>query len=111
MNTFFIWIDTEVKANGWTYAELARRAKKSPGSISNTMNGHNVVTWDFCAAIAMAFGLPPETVFKEAGLLPKTKESTTLEHLVDVAEKLDEEKLGLLANIADVIYQRQQEGK
>ena len=54
MNDFFIWINKEVKKRGWTNAELARRAGISNASISNTMNGHNVVTWDFCAAIARA---------------------------------------------------------
>lgn len=44
MDKFFTWIDTEVKANGWSYSELARRAGISRGAVSNTMNGHNALS-------------------------------------------------------------------
>lgn len=109
MDKFFTWIDTEVKANGWSYSELARRAGISRGAVSNTMNGHNSVTWDFCASIARALSTPIEEVFRMAGLLPLLPESVKLDKLQSIARNLGDEELAMVSSYADFVYQRQQE--
>lgn len=51
-------------------SELARLAKLGRGTISNIMSGNRQVGQDTISAIARALKLPPETVFRAAGILP-----------------------------------------
>jgi len=55
---------------GWNNSELARRAGIGPSGISMIINEQRAPGVDFCRAVARALGLPPETVFRQAGLLP-----------------------------------------
>ena len=75
------------------------------------MNGHNVVTWDFCAAIARALSTPVDEVFRMAGLMRPLPESVKLDRLQSVIRDLGEDELKIVSSFADFIYQRQQEGK
>lgn len=111
MNDLFIWINAELKRRGWTNAELARRAGISRASISNTMNGHNVVTWDFCAATARALSTPVDEVFRMAGLMRPLPESVKLDRLQSVIRDLGDNELAMVSSYADFVYQRQQEEK
>lgn len=111
MDKFFIWINTETDSRGWSNSELARRAGISRASISNTMNGRNSVTWDFCASIARALSTPVEEVFRMAGLMPPLPESVKLDKLQSVVRNLGEDELVIVSSFADFIYQRQQEEK
>lgn len=67
---FATWLMREIEARGWTNAELARRAGISAASISMVVSGQKGVGLDFCLGVSRAFGQPPETVLRKAGLLP-----------------------------------------
>lgn len=111
MNNFFIWINTETDKRGWSNSELARRAGISRASISNTMNGRNSVTWDFCAAIAHALSMPVDDVFRMAGLMRPIHKSVKLDKLQSIVKNLGEDELAIVSAFADFVYQRQQEEK
>lgn len=70
MNDFFDWIDQELNKRGWSNSELARQADLSQSFMSMVRNGQRGVTFEFCLAIAKAFGERPEKVLRAAGLLP-----------------------------------------
>ena len=106
MNNLFSWINNELKIKGWSYAELARRSKLSKSAISNTINGTTKITWSFCAAIASAFQLPPEEVFRKAGLLKSTPKQAKNSELINIANNLPESDLELLNEFAKLLYQR-----
>ena len=67
------WLFQQMEAKGWNMTDLATRAGVSKQVISKYINNppekpdNNVLT-----GIARAFQLPPETVFRAAGLLPHT---------------------------------------
>lgn len=67
---FTKWLLDQIAEKGWTQAELARRAGITPGAISHVINEERKPGEEFCRAIARALHIPPETVFRAAGLLP-----------------------------------------
>ena len=64
------WLNREADERGWSYREMARRAGLSHSAVSNVMSGNAIPGWDFCLGISRALSVPPETVFRKAGLLP-----------------------------------------
>ena len=71
---FTAWLYEQLNARDWSMNELARRADISSGAISLVMSGQRGPGPDVCLGIARALQLPPETVFRKAGLLPPTSE-------------------------------------
>lgn len=67
---FSDWLTEELNSRGWTYSELARRAEISHSTVSTVVSRASRPGPDFCLGIARAFSLPPEEVFRKAGLLP-----------------------------------------
>lgn len=65
---FVQWLDEELAQRGWSDHQLARRAGLSHSVISRARSGVNP-KWEACEALAMALELPPEIVFRKAGLL------------------------------------------
>lgn len=78
MNTFVEWLIGEVESRGWSFRYLGRRAGLSSGAISKVVTGAALPGWEFCRKVAAALGVPPETVFRLAGLLPPEPEETTV---------------------------------
>ena len=66
---FVIWLDQELLQHGWSDHQLARRAGLSHSVISRARSGA-APKWEACDALAKALDLPPEIVFRKAGLLP-----------------------------------------
>ena len=65
----FRWIVDETEKRNWSNNDLAKRAGLSPSHLSMVMSGQRSITYDFCTAIARAFGERPEVMFRMAGLL------------------------------------------
>jgi len=76
LDDFGSYIAQQLENNGWSMRELARRASLSPTSVSYVVNGRVKPTAEFCRSIARALNLPPEGVFRKAGLLPPKPEET-----------------------------------
>ena len=64
------WIEHEINTRGWSIRELARRSELAPTTISDVLGNRARAGLQFCNGIARAFKVPPERVFREAGLLP-----------------------------------------
>jgi len=81
MNTelaFVEWLESQLTSRGWKRSELARRANVTPTAISDVLNGRRSPGPELCNAIASGLKLPPEFVFRRAGLLPPAKEETEM---------------------------------
>ena len=63
-----------MKTKGWNQSELARRAGLSPAAITDVLKGRRNAGKDFCDGIATAVKLPPDEVYRIAGLLPPEPE-------------------------------------
>jgi transcriptional regulator with XRE-family HTH domain len=72
---FSEWLQNELARRDMTPADLARNAMKDQGIISRIIRRERKPEPETLEAIARAFKLPPEHVFRMAGLLP-LKENT-----------------------------------
>ena len=98
-NKFTNWLNNELDKQGWTQSELARRAGLSRGTLSNITSGSKGIGEETCRAIARAFNVPPETVFRAAGILPNNpgmdEDYEELKHIFN--QMTDEEQEEFLA--------------
>lgn len=78
MNGFPEWLRTELKNRLWKQADLARAANLDTAVVSNLYNGKRGPGEETCRAIARAFDLPVETVYRAAGILPPVAELDAL---------------------------------
>lgn len=91
--SFQDWLLDELKDRGWTQAELARRAKISKGAISNIIVNIRQPGPEICEAIATAFHIPAEDVFRQAGLLNTSRISDPdIDEISEIASKLSREE-------------------
>ena len=72
MNTFSDWLFSQMQAKGWSQSDLARHAGVTRTAISDVLSGRRKAGNELCTAIALALQIPPEEVFRAAGIL-KTK--------------------------------------
>lgn len=110
MNDFLTWLNEELNRRSWSQNELARRMGYTHSAVYAVLSGRNAVTWEFCANAAKAFGLPPEVLFRKAGLLRPVYDETGVQQLTEVARGLPAPQLELLQEIALLLYRRANEG-
>lgn len=73
---FSDWLLNWLNKKGWNQSELATRAGVTRTAISDVLSGRRNPGPELCLAISRALNLPPETVFRAAGLLPPVDEDT-----------------------------------
>ena len=78
---FTDWLDNELNKRHWNRAELARQINMTEPALSHIYSddpkSKRKPGVDMCRAIAKAFGMPPEMVFRQAGLLPSIEADTS----------------------------------
>lgn len=108
---FLSWLQAQLAERNWTQAELARRSGISTASISRIFSGARNTGTDVCQAIALALRLPPDELYRRAGLLPNIpdddKDITELDH---IARQLDNANKYELIRYARMKLQIQEEG-
>ncbi len=65
------WVYERLDHEGWSIRELARRAGVNHSTISMVLNRTRNPGPDLCRGLARAFNVPPDVVFRLAGLLPE----------------------------------------
>ncbi len=111
---FVTWLTKEMEDRGWNNSELARRAGLVPSAISQVIAGNRGTGPEFCRSVARALGLPPETVFRKAGLLPGLpgpEEDVTFGELLDVVRNLSVEERVMVLELAEFLHQRRHRAK
>lgn len=87
------WLQNELNRRGWDQAGLASRSGISSAQVSRLITGIRNPGTDTCTAIARALNLPPEVVFRKAGLLPTESEYTSEEkEAVHILRELSPER-------------------
>ncbi|MHB9130377.1 MAG: helix-turn-helix domain-containing protein [Armatimonadota bacterium] len=103
---FATWLQEQLTQRGWDQAELARRSGVTTAHISNIMAGERNVGAQVSRKIARALHLPPEQVFRQAGLLPKAMpHSAKADELLHLFEELNEDDKTRLLGIARTLRQ------
>ncbi|MDP1713929.1 MAG: helix-turn-helix transcriptional regulator [Anaerolineales bacterium] len=85
---FAKWLENELETRNISQSELARQAGVTRGAINGILTGSKGPGIDLCKGIAQAFDLPPEIVFRAAGLLPP---DTTVTELIQQITHLTNE--------------------
>jgi transcriptional regulator with XRE-family HTH domain len=72
--SFSEWLLLMLEKKDWSQADLARAAKVSRSAISEIISEQRQIGKRTATSIANALKLPPEQVFRAAGLLPPEKD-------------------------------------
>ena len=67
---FPVWLAQQLQMRGWSISELARRSGYSHSLLSLVLASKQQPSAKFCAAVADALELSPETVLRHAGIMP-----------------------------------------
>ncbi len=67
---FTEWLTLEMEKKNWNKADLARHINFTESAISLLFNGKRQPGIKMCQVIAEALELPPDLVFRQAGILP-----------------------------------------
>jgi transcriptional regulator with XRE-family HTH domain len=103
---FSEWLQGEMNARGWSQSELARVAGVTRSAINGIVTGTRGPGKDLCMGIAHAFKIPPEDVFRVAGLLPPARSSQRVDRLMYQIEELDEEDQATLETFVGALVER-----
>ena len=94
---FAEWLIDEMNKRNWSQADLARHAGMNRQVVNRIIKGDRIPSADSCNALANAFNLSPETVFRKAGLLPPSPEPDPkideAVHLLNLLEPDDLEEI------------------
>jgi transcriptional regulator with XRE-family HTH domain len=80
---FAEWLQSEIDKRGWSQSDCARAADLNRAVINKLLNSKSKPQPYTLVAIARAFKIPIEIVYRAAGLLPpNTGDDDTLEELI-----------------------------
>ena len=98
-NPFVANVKAQLESRAWSAPELARRARISPKTLNNLLNGRHATQLDVLQKIADAFGLELWLMFLPQ--LPAPHNKRAFGHLVLEAAKLATEPLERVADFVD----------
>lgn len=97
---FADWLESEMKKRAWRPSDLAKAAGLYQSTLGKVLNREREAGPDVCVSLADALKLPPEEVFRKAGLLPELpgpEDEWTYKQLLDYMRRLTpKERLGVL---------------
>lgn len=86
------WLLDKLQKIDWSQADLARASGLTTASISKYVGGR-IPDESALKKIAKAFNLPPETVFRAAGILPPVSElDATREEIIELTSHMSREE-------------------
>jgi len=104
---FVDWLQNELNKRNWSQADLARRSGVAPGTISRIMNNSRGVGPELLNLIAIGLRLPPEQVFRAAGLLPEQEnDSPRAEEAKFLFQQIPEEDQEIIIQLMRVICEK-----
>jgi transcriptional regulator with XRE-family HTH domain len=107
MEPFSDWLEQQLKIQGMKVSELARAAGIQPASLSRVLSGTRNAGPDICLGLAQALDVPPEEVFRRAGLLPpKPEEAMTREKADYLFSRLSDEDQETILAMMHAFLQR-----
>ncbi len=108
---FANWLQQELERRGWSQAELARRSRITPTQISRILSGSRNPGVEVLTGFANALNLPPNTLFKLAGILPPDADSPLdIDELVHLYKNLPAEDREELIQLARMKAARRKKG-
>lgn len=101
------WLNKQIEDRGLSQAQLARLAGVTRSAINGILTESRGAGPDVLLAIARALKLPPETVFRAAGLLPPRPDTNPeLEEANYKLSQLPEWQRKLVLDFIDTLIER-----
>lgn len=86
------WLNEEMRKRGLSQNQLAKKAGVTQGAISHIIAGRRLPGVDLLDGISRALKIPPEEVYRRAGLLPqKSPYQERIERIYYKLSTLDEQ--------------------
>lgn len=107
---FTEWLNEVIAERGISVAELARRIGVTPATVSQILSGKGNADPEFCRGLADVLALPPDGIFRRAGLLPNLPapiEDMNLNELRDVMKYLRPRERRQILEYAYMLYRLQ----
>ena len=86
-----------MKMRSWSISDLARYAGVARGSIGNILREERAPGSELCGALARALKIPPDVVYRHAGLLPPKpdmdEKSQEIIHLYQMMDEVNQNEL------------------
>jgi transcriptional regulator with XRE-family HTH domain len=109
---FWEWLDGVIEQYGPSERKFAEKVGIAPSVISKARTNVQPISWDACKAIADFIGVPPEKVFRLAGLLPQPLDwQPEFDEWMGVFQDLSDDDKAELLTIARMKRQRKQKVK
>jgi transcriptional regulator with XRE-family HTH domain len=111
MNNFADWLLKQMMEKGWSQSELARMSGLTRSTISYYLSPKSKSPDETALRkISKALKLPPETVFRAAGLLPpQSPETELINRIVHLTSELPEEDQADILEYAQMRHRRAEE--
>ncbi len=94
---FSTWLNQELKVQGWTNSELARRINVVPSTVSMWLTGQKKPSAENCINIAKELNVSPENVLRIAGIMPSIPPEAQAEgELLYIFRQLDEDTQAMI---------------
>jgi transcriptional regulator with XRE-family HTH domain len=108
---FSNWLVKQLDEREWTQADLSKRSGVTTSQISRILSGTRGIGIDACLAIARAFHIPEERVFRKAGFLPNRPciIGEQKEELDDYYRALSQGNRDRLVAIAKALHEQQED--
>lgn len=97
MKEFSDWLSKEMDERNLGASQLASLAHVTRGAIGNVLRENRDPGPELCTALAKAFKIPPEVLFRKAGLLPALPGlNEKIEEIKEIAFHLSDDELNEL---------------
>jgi transcriptional regulator with XRE-family HTH domain len=107
---FSEWLEAELQERGWNAQDLARTAGIHPSHLYRVLNRERNPGPDVCVAIAAALRLPPDLVFRQAGILPDapiSEPSTETRQMMALFNQLsDDDQRSILVMLRALVQEK-----
>jgi transcriptional regulator with XRE-family HTH domain len=100
---FVEWLQMEMTQRGLRQADLAKAAGLYPATIAKVLARERQAGPDVCNALAKALDIPPEVIFRRAGLLPETPATPMNKTCQEVCALVQQLDLGDQDDVLDYI--------
>lgn len=109
-SAFGKWLLKELDERRWSMREFARRSDVSESTISRVVSGKRNPSSALCRRMAEVLHLPPERIFREAGLLPSTpEESPRIKEVLYLFRQLPEDERRRILLIMRTLLEEQEQ--
>jgi transcriptional regulator with XRE-family HTH domain len=103
---FAKWLQDEMQSRGWDQSDLMRHANLTTGVVSRILSLEREPSPKTLRAIARAMQVPPEDVFRRAGLLPRsTAMPDGAEELLQYFRSAGEEDRRRMLRVVRALYE------